>query len=117
MAIVAWPQTLASVLCRDGEHVGFSPTSQTLLALSAKRREVFGESHEGWAASFQEPLVRRTWAPCANLLAYGWMTAPIGYDRGVNLVSFVSSERPLCSFAVSSFRAVLIVQREAALAW
>ena len=28
------------------EHVGFSPTRQTLLAPSAKRREVFGESHE-----------------------------------------------------------------------
>ena len=34
------------------EHVGFSPTRQTLLAPSAKRREVFGESHEGWAASY-----------------------------------------------------------------
>ena len=31
------------------EYVGFSPTRQTLLAPSeaAKRREVFGESHEG----------------------------------------------------------------------
>ena len=29
------------------EHVGFSPTRQTLLAPSAKRREVFGESLEG----------------------------------------------------------------------
>ena len=29
------------------EHVGFSPTRQTLLAPSAKRREVFGESHKG----------------------------------------------------------------------
>ena len=29
------------------EHVGFSPTRQTLFALSSKRREVFGESHEG----------------------------------------------------------------------
>ena len=29
------------------ERVGFSPTRQTLLAPSAKRREVFGESHEG----------------------------------------------------------------------
>ena len=27
------------------EHVRFSPTRQTLLAPSAKRREVFGESH------------------------------------------------------------------------
>ena len=33
---------------RDGtEHVGFSPTRQTLLAQSAKRREVSGESREG----------------------------------------------------------------------
>ena len=53
------------------EHVGFSPTRQTLLAPSAKRREVFGESHEGRTASFQEPLVRRTSAPCAYFLAYG----------------------------------------------
>ena len=29
------------------EHVGFSPTRQTLLAPSAKRREVFDESYEG----------------------------------------------------------------------
>ena len=29
------------------EHVGFSRTRQTLPAPSAKRREVFGESHEG----------------------------------------------------------------------
>ncbi|CAN0487828.1 unnamed protein product [Laminaria digitata] len=33
------------------EHVVFSPTRQTLLAPSANRREVFGESHEGLAAS------------------------------------------------------------------
>ena len=31
-----------------------------MLAPSAKRREVFGESHEGCAASYKEPLVRRT---------------------------------------------------------
>ena len=41
------------------EHVGFSPTRRTFLAPSAKRREVFGELHEGAAAS-QEPLVKRT---------------------------------------------------------
>ena len=29
------------------EHVGFSSTRQTWLARSAKRREVFGESHGG----------------------------------------------------------------------
>ena len=29
------------------EHVGFSPTRQNLLAPTAKRREVFGVSHEG----------------------------------------------------------------------
>ena len=34
------------------EHVGLSPTRQTLLAPSAKRREVFGESHEGRATSY-----------------------------------------------------------------
>ena len=30
------------------EHIEFSPNKQTLLAPSAKRREVLGESHEGW---------------------------------------------------------------------
>ena len=29
------------------EHVGFSPTRKTLLAPSAKRREVLREAHEG----------------------------------------------------------------------
>ena len=29
------------------EHAGFSPIRQTLLAPGAKRREVFGEWHEG----------------------------------------------------------------------
>ena len=29
------------------EHVGFSPTTHPLLAPNAKRRQVFGESHEG----------------------------------------------------------------------
>ena len=29
------------------KHFGFSPTRQTLLAPSVKRREVLGESHEG----------------------------------------------------------------------
>ena len=29
------------------EYVGFSPTRQTSVAPSVKRREVFGESHEG----------------------------------------------------------------------
>ena len=29
------------------EHVGFSPTRQSLLAPSARQREVFGESHKG----------------------------------------------------------------------
>ena len=41
------------------EHVGFSSTSQTSRAPCAYRPEVFGESHEGWAVSYQEPLVRR----------------------------------------------------------
>ena len=34
------------------EHVGFSPTWQTSRAPSAERRGVFGESHEGLAASY-----------------------------------------------------------------
>ena len=43
-------KTLASLICRDGARRVFtniSPTRQTLLAPSAKRREVFGDSHEG----------------------------------------------------------------------
>ncbi|CAN0122714.1 unnamed protein product [Laminaria digitata] len=41
------------------EHVGgFSPIRQASLAPSAKRREVFGDSHEGRAASYKDPLVR-----------------------------------------------------------
>ena len=43
MAVVVWPWTLAPLQC----HVGFSPTRQALLAPSAKRREEFGELHEG----------------------------------------------------------------------
>ena len=31
----------------ETKHVGFSPTRKTLLAPSAKRREVFGEWHKG----------------------------------------------------------------------
>ena len=49
------------------EHVGFSPTRKTSRAPSGKRHKVFGESHEGWAASYCEPLVRRTSAPCAHV--------------------------------------------------
>ena len=36
------------------EHIGFSPTRQTLLAPKAKRREMFGESREGLAASYEK---------------------------------------------------------------
>ena len=47
----AWPKSYdhgPSHLYNAGtEHVGYSPTRQTLLAPSAKRREMFGESHEG----------------------------------------------------------------------
>ena len=40
---------------------GFIPTRMALLAApSVKRREVLGESHEGWTASYEEPLSRRT---------------------------------------------------------
>ena len=40
--------------------VGFSPNRQKFIAPSVKRCEVFGVSHEGWAESKEEPLVRRT---------------------------------------------------------
>ena len=55
----------------ETEHVGFSPSRQTLLAPSAKRRAMFGESNKGWTASFEYSPVRRTSAPCAYFLAYG----------------------------------------------
>ena len=52
----AWPWSYdhsPSHPCNAGtEHVGISPTRQTLLAPSVKCREVFGESHEGEAASY-----------------------------------------------------------------
>ena len=39
-----WPQHAYNT---GTGHVGFSPTRQTLLAPSEKRREMFGDSHEG----------------------------------------------------------------------
>ena len=50
-SICAWPYSYdhrpAHPYYAGTEHVGFAPTRQTLLAPSAKRRDVFGESHEG----------------------------------------------------------------------
>ena len=34
------------------EHVGFSPTRQISCSQSAKRCEVFGESQDGWVATY-----------------------------------------------------------------
>ena len=51
--------TLASSQCRDGARPVFTDR-QALLVPSANRREVFGGSHEGLAAPYVEPLVRRT---------------------------------------------------------
>ena len=49
--ICAWPWSYdhrpSHLYYAGTEHVGCSPTRQTLLVPSAKRREVFGESHEG----------------------------------------------------------------------
>ena len=48
MALVVWPYSRLSHPYNSGtEDVGFSPTGRKLLALSAKRREGFGKSHEG----------------------------------------------------------------------
>ena len=47
IAVIVWSYTVASVQRRDAERVGFLPTRQTSRAPSAKRREVFGESHQG----------------------------------------------------------------------
>ena len=50
-SVCAWPQSYdhrpSHPYHAGKEHVGISPTRQTLLAPSAKRRAVFGESHEG----------------------------------------------------------------------
>ena len=51
-SVCAWPQSYdhrpSHPYYAGTEHVGFSPIRQTLLvAPSAKRREVFDESHEG----------------------------------------------------------------------
>ena len=54
-----------------GTHVGFTLTRQISLAPTAKRREVFGESHEGSPSFFQEMLVRRTSAARAYFLTCG----------------------------------------------
>ena len=62
-------RTLAFLYTMSGrEHVGLTPTRQALLAPSAKRREVLGESREGRAASYQQPILRWTFL---HNIAYG----------------------------------------------
>ena len=52
------------------EHVGFSPTGgRHVLAPSARRLEVFGESHERWRAK-QNPAINRLWGGLSCI--YGW---------------------------------------------
>ena len=50
-SVRAWPQSYdhrpSHLYCAGTEHVRFSPTRQIMLAPSVKRREVFGEQHEG----------------------------------------------------------------------
>ena len=46
MAVVVWYRP-SHPYNAGTEHVGFSPTRQALLATSAKRRRVLGESHNG----------------------------------------------------------------------
>lgn len=77
MAAVACPLTLASLQCRDETRRVF--TDQVDIANthapSAKRREAFGESHDGRVSFYREPLVRRTRitisAPAGLLLSRG----------------------------------------------
>ena len=47
LSLVVWPLLTFAFLHSGTEHVRFSPTRKTSRAPSAKRREVFGESHEG----------------------------------------------------------------------
>ena len=51
-------------------------------APSANRREVFGESHEGQAVLYNEPLVRRASARCAYLVAKEGGLPPYGRGGG-----------------------------------
>ena len=56
------------------EHVGSSPTRQKMLAPSAKLREVFGESHEGRAASYLRSACEAAFGTlCVHSCI--WMTA------------------------------------------
>ena len=61
---------LVKLYCLYHSASGFLSTRQTSRAPSAKRREAFYEPHEGWAASCEDPLVRRAAAPWAYSLAY-----------------------------------------------
>ena len=56
---------------------GFSPTRQTLHAPSAKRREVFGESHEGWNYILPRSA-RKTDFGISCPLSYLWRIATNG---------------------------------------
>ena len=47
MAVVVYPYIPSRPYNVGTEHVGFSPTRLTVLAPSAKRREVSGESRAG----------------------------------------------------------------------
>ena len=82
VAVVVWIHPLAFQLCWDRER-RVSPTRQTLLAQSAQRRVMFIGSHAGWTSSFQEPLVSRTSAPCAYVVAYGWQPQRFTFFSGV----------------------------------
>ena len=74
---------------------GFHRPRQTLrIAPSfAKHREVLGESHEGWAASYQGPLLRRT---CT------WMTASNGSDIHLNRTMTIFEHATRTTRAMSS---------------
>ena len=72
VAVVTYGRSVSdrrpSIFIMLGQHVGISPTKQTSFAPSAKRHEVFGESHAGWAASYKEPHVNRKSARRACVL-------------------------------------------------
>ena len=56
----------------------FHPTRQKSRAPSAKRREVFGESHEGRPAYYYETVERRTFRTL-RVLSCNWDTAFEGW--------------------------------------
>ena len=84
IVVILRPSTLVCLQCGT-EHAAFSATRQASRTPSAKRREVFGESYEGWAASY-EYVLRTT---CEAAFRTLWVLSCVS-DGGFELFDFVS---------------------------